>query len=206
MLEGEGAQRDWVGFPADRTPEDALAGDRLVQQDTENIGAEVRVRTLQRRQIGGGKQMEDEPVIALAEDIDGNATGLLGDEQRPQVVLTALLHPGKVRLCGGGALVEDGLRLFYHGNGRDGLRLGLGKLLLVAIKDAAQDQAGEDERLLAAHPRDIHDAAARLAFLRRSRRRDARGHAAAQRREPAGSHRPAWLPGTARRRDAGAGL
>ena len=49
-------------------------------------------------EIGGGEEVEDEPVVALAQDLDGNAAGLLRDQERAQIVLSAFLHPGDVRL------------------------------------------------------------------------------------------------------------
>lgn len=74
------------------------------------------IGALQGDEIRCRQQVEDEPVVALTEDFDRNAAGLLGDQQGAQVVLAPFLDPGDVRLGGGCLVVQHGLRFF---NNRD---------------------------------------------------------------------------------------
>src|SRR5581483_5260709 len=92
------AHRDGIRLAAHGTPEDALAGDRLVEESAEQVVAEVRVGVANVPEIRTGKQMEDEPVVALAEDLHRDASWLLCDQQGAEVVLPTLLDPSDIRL------------------------------------------------------------------------------------------------------------
>ena len=115
------------------------------------------VGSFQGREIRRRQQVEDEPVVALAEDLDRNAARLLGDEQRAQVVLATFLHPGDVRLGSRCVLVQHRLGLFDDRDRRDRLWIGRGEFLLVPVEDPAQDQAREHQRLAAAHLGNVND-------------------------------------------------
>ena len=116
------------------------------------------IGSFQGREIRRRQQVEDEPVVALAQDLDWNAARLLRDQQRAQIVLTPFLHPGDVGLCSRCIFVQHRLGLFDDRDRRDRLWIGCGEFLLVPVEDPAQDQARENERLAAAHLRDVNDA------------------------------------------------
>ena len=83
---------------------------------------------------------------------------LLGDQQRAKVVLAAFLHPSDIglgrRMRSRSAPTEPLRRRRWSGSSGVGGR----ELVLVAVEDASQDQAREDQRLPAAHLRDVDDA------------------------------------------------
>src|SRR5438552_1143529 len=102
--------------------------------------------------------MKDEPVIALAQDFNRNASRLLRDEDSAEIVLSPLLHPRNIRLRCARVLGKDRLRLFHDRYRGDRFRIGAGELLLVAVKDAAEDKARQYQGLAASHLRYVDDA------------------------------------------------
>lgn len=131
VLEREGAEADWIGFAPHGAPKHTLARDRLVEERAQQIITEVGVGSFQGREIRRRQQVEDEPVVTLAEDLDWNAARLLGDQQRAQVVLTTFLDLGDVGLGSRCIFVQHRLRLFDDRDCRDRLWIGCGEFLLV---------------------------------------------------------------------------
>ena len=117
FLEGEDPDGDRVGFTSDRTPKDALASNRFIQESTEEVGAEVGVRFGETLQVGSGEKVEDEPIVTLTENLDGDAAGLLGYEDRTEVIFAAFFDPGDVGLRGDSAFDENRLGLFDYCDG-----------------------------------------------------------------------------------------
>src|ERR1700751_5153805 len=103
----------------------------------------MSVRLLQGTQITLGEQVEDKPVVALGQNLGGDASGLLGHQDRPQVVLTPFLHPGaEGPLPPTGRSSQDRLGLLHDRDRRDATRVSAGKLLLVMFEDTRQDYPG----------------------------------------------------------------
>src|SRR5262245_42022611 len=94
--------------------------------------------------------MEDEPVVALAQDFDGDAPRLLRNKHGAEVVLSAFLHPLDVGRCGRGLLVEHALRLLDDSNRGDTCRIRSRELLLVPVEDASKDETRQNHRCAAA--------------------------------------------------------
>src|SRR5262245_56003890 len=101
----------------------------------------MRVRLFQADQICSRQQMEDEPVVTLAQNLHGDTSRLLGNQHLSEIIFPSFFHPGDVRLRSARVLTEDGLRLLNNGDGRDSLGISTRELLLIAIKDAAKDKA-----------------------------------------------------------------
>jgi hypothetical protein len=159
LLEQRGADGNGIRRVADTGPEDAVPGEGLIEKGRQKVGGEMSVGLLQGTQIALGEQMEDEPVIALGQDLGRDAARLLSDQDRPEIVLPPLLHPGDERpLTLADRRAENGLGLLDDGDGRDTARIPLGELLLVVLEDALQDHAREREPLRTAHLGDVHDA------------------------------------------------
>ena len=90
--------------------------------------------------------MEDEPVIALGQDLLGDAAWLLGVQHCPEVVLAAFFHPGDegtLALRSGGT--QHRLGLLHNRDDRDTARVFLGELRLVALKKLLKDHPCQRE-------------------------------------------------------------
>ena len=78
LLEEQGPGRNGIGRLADARPEDPVPDQRLVQQRRQQVVGEVRVRPLQRGEVPGRQQVEDEEVVALAEQLRRDACPAAG--------------------------------------------------------------------------------------------------------------------------------
>jgi hypothetical protein len=94
FLEKQSPGRDGIRRLAHARPEDSLAGKGLVEQGRQQVLGEMSIRLLEGTQITFGQKMEDEPVVALRQDLGGDAPGLLSHEDRPEIIFAPFLHPG----------------------------------------------------------------------------------------------------------------
>src|SRR5437899_1744764 len=104
----------------------------------------MRVRFAHGLEVAGGQQVEDEPIVALAEDLGADATWLLCDHHSSQIILAALLDPRYVgALSRAAGTTEYGLGFLNHSDGWNRMGFGLRELVLVRIEDLLKDDSGQ---------------------------------------------------------------
>src|SRR5437868_5685658 len=110
-------------------------------------------------EITGRQQVEDEPIVALAEDLPANATRLLGDHHSSEIILAALLDPRYVGpLSRAARTTEYALGLLNYSDGWDRLGFGLRELILIRVEDFLEDDSGQYESRRATQLGHVDDA------------------------------------------------
>src|SRR5882762_5846026 len=90
--------------------------------------------------------MEDEPVVTLTENLSSDASRLLCDHNRSQIVLPTFFDPFDVRpLSRGSAGPEYALGLLNHRDCRDRIGLSARELLLVRVENPPKDEPRQNE-------------------------------------------------------------